>query len=242
MSEGRVTPSLLALTVEAHHEVEVVVGGEVEQAAPDVKALRLLTLAGLRAVTVQPLSDHPRAVARLLKPSREDVATVFHSVPAVGVEVADDLVVVGVLAGDEGRARRAAERERINRVGEARATVGEQLLDVWHMDEIGGGLIVGHDHDDVRLLAFAGADFAGLGRRYSNRRAGQRGEGKDWKLMHSRIVQPCGQICASYGRFRRAATALLRAPRSRALEGQRSAQRRRRPPPPRRQGFPRRPA
>ena len=53
------------------------------------------------------------------------------------------------------------------------------------MDEIGGGLIVGHDHDDVRLLAFTGANFAGLGRRDGNRRAGQRGEGKDWKLMHS---------------------------------------------------------
>ena len=94
-------------------------------------------------------------------------------------------MVVGVLAGDEGRARRAAEREGINRVREARATVGEQLLDVWHMDEIGGGLIVGHDHDDVRLLAFTGANFACLGRRDGNRRAGQRGEGKDWKLMHS---------------------------------------------------------
>ena len=39
-------------------------------------------------------------------------------------------MVVGVLAGDEGGARRAAEREGIDRVGEAGPPVGEQLADV----------------------------------------------------------------------------------------------------------------
>ena len=108
--EVRVAPRLEA-TVEVHHEVVVVVGRDVEQAAPDVEALGHLAVRVLGAVAVQPLADQGGAVARLLQPPRQRVGAALHAVPAVRVEVARDAVVVRVLAGDERRPGRTAERK-----------------------------------------------------------------------------------------------------------------------------------
>ena len=88
-------------------------------------------------VAVQPLADQRRAVAGLLEPGGHGVAAVLHPVPAVGVEVAPDAVVVRVLAGDEGRSRRAAERKRVDRAGERGPLPRQEPPDVGHELEVG---------------------------------------------------------------------------------------------------------
>ena len=146
--------------------------------------------ASLGAVAVQPLADQGGPVAGLLQPGGEGVAPVLHPVPPVGVEVAGDAVVVGVLAGDEGRPGRAAEREGVDRVGEAGAPGGEQLAHVRHVGDVGEGLVVGHHHEDVRPLA--GARLARLGG--GRRRQGEHGDRATcdqdavYRLAHSSLL------------------------------------------------------
>ena len=184
------SPQVLQLAVPVHHEVEVVVGGDVEQPAPDVEALRDLAVGVARAVAVQPLADQRRAVAGLLEPGREDVAAVLHPVPAVRVEVAADAVVVGVLAGDEGRPRRAAERERVDRVGERRALRRRAAADVRHLRDVGARLVVGHHDEDVRAAVLAGAGRARLG---GGRRRAARGR----RAPRATACAPCAsQRCS----------------------------------------------
>ncbi len=170
--EVRVAPRLEP-AVAVHHEVVVVVGGHVEEPAPRVEADRDLAVGVERAVAVEPLADQRGAVAGPLQPPRQDVVPVLHAVPAVGVEVAHDTVVVGVLAGDEGRPRRAAQREGVDRVGERRPPRGEQAPDVRHLRDVGRRLIVGHDDEDVRP-AVAGRDGGAGGGRAGERRGQER--------------------------------------------------------------------
>ena len=113
------------LAVAVHHEVEVVVGGDVEQAAPGVEAGRDLAAAVERRRSRSATCRSARCGSRRrASHAGQDVLALLHPVPAVGVELAGDVVVVGVLAGDEGRARRAAERKGVDRVLEARSPGG----------------------------------------------------------------------------------------------------------------------
>ena len=143
--------------VRVHHEVVVVVGRHVEQPAPGAEAGRDLPVGVQRSVAVQPLPDKRGPVAVGLQPGGQGVGAIRHAIPAVGVEVPCDSVVVGVLAGDERRPRRAAEGERVDRIGELRPLVHEQLPDVWHELQVAGRHVIGHDDEDVRVATPASA-------------------------------------------------------------------------------------
>ena len=88
------------------------VGRGVDRAVPLVPARRHVGGRRVAPVAVQELADVERAIPGALEPEREVVARVELAVAADGRPVAEHAVVVGVLAGEEGGARRAAERER----------------------------------------------------------------------------------------------------------------------------------
>ena len=129
--------------------VVVAVRRRVRRAVPLAPARRDL-LGRSRAVPVQVLADVDRLVAGALEPDGKRVRRVELVVAAVRRRVAPDAVVVRVLAREEGRARRAAERVRDEAVVERDALVGEQRLHVRHDAHRLERLVVGHDHDDVR--------------------------------------------------------------------------------------------
>ena len=85
-----------------------------------------------------------RAVARALEPDRQALARVERAVAALGRPVAEHAVVVGVLPGEEGRARRAAERERHEAAGERGALAAEQRAHAGHHPHRLERLVVGH--------------------------------------------------------------------------------------------------
>ena len=135
-------------------------------------------------VAVQPLADQRRAVARVLQPRRQGVAAALHAVPAIGIEVPGDAVVVGVLAGDERGPRRAAERKRVDRVCEGGSLRRQQLPGLRHQREVGRGHVVGHHDEDVGPLALArigrprlrrGGEAGGRGNGQGERDADRRG-------------------------------------------------------------------
>ncbi len=121
---------------------------------PVVVAGRDLRLGGLGgdAVLVQLLADVRGAVARLLEPDAERVGEVELRVAALGQVVVEHAVVVRVLAAQEGRPRRAAERIRGERVRERRPAIAEQPVRERHRLHVPEPLVVGHDDHHVRLL------------------------------------------------------------------------------------------
>ncbi len=66
--------------------------------------------------------------------------------------VAEDLVVVSVLAAQDRRPRRAAQRVRHEGVLEGGTTLDEQGLEVRHVGDRTGIQVVGEDHDHVRAI------------------------------------------------------------------------------------------
>ena len=165
--------------VDVHHIVVVIVGGDIEQPAPDVEALGNLTVRVERAVAVEPLSDQGGGVARPLQPGRQRVAAPLHPVPAIWVEVAADAVVMCVLTRDEGRASGATEREGVDRVGEARAPRRQQTPDVRHQRHVARRHVVGHHDEDVRPPVLARGGRASLrgGRQDQKRERDEGGRG-----------------------------------------------------------------
>ena len=104
-------------------------------------------------VLVQVLADHPGVIAGVAKPvGQVVVAAELLEAPkaAVRVPVAEHAVVVHVVAGQEGRARGAAEREVDEAVFERHPGVPDQRVDVVHDAHRLERLVVGLDHHDVR--------------------------------------------------------------------------------------------
>ena len=101
-------------------------------------------------VAVQVLAEVGGVVAGLLEPDGQRVRVVELRVAAARRGVAHDAVVVRVLAGEERRARGAAERVRDEALGEGRPAVAQESPHVRHDPHRLDRLVVGHDHDDVR--------------------------------------------------------------------------------------------
>ena len=167
------------------------VGRRVDGAAPLVVAGR--DLGRVRApVAVQVLAEVGRVVAGLLEPDGERVRVVELRVAAARRRVPHDAVVVGVLAGEEGRAGRAAERVRDEAVGERRAAVAQEALHVRHDAERLERLVVGHEHDDVRARLHRGRLRAvrACRDRRSRKEDGAGREDGQYPLSHGRSLHP----------------------------------------------------
>ncbi len=152
---GRVVVGLAAvgaqLAVVVQRVAVVVVGARVDAAVPIAPARGDLERVGL-AVLVQVLADVDRPVAGPLQPDRNRLCPVELGVAAQRCVVPDHAVVVRVLAAEEGRARRAAEREVDDRLLEAGAVAGDQLAGLRHRRHRAEVLVVGHHDDHVRAL------------------------------------------------------------------------------------------
>jgi hypothetical protein len=166
-------------------------------------------------VAVEILPEEGRPVALLLDPSghrRVLVADVAELLKAAARRlVAENLVVVGVLAAQDGGPGRTAQGVCHERVVEGRALVYEQRLEVGHVSKRAGiqvvyGQIVGEDENNVgwfRLLLLV----LGLLLPLSRREAGREGAGhghpeehihgyKEYSLglihyLHVRIAERC---------------------------------------------------
>ena len=104
------------------------------------------------AVAVQELAEVGGPVAGRLQPERQPARGVEPVVAAERQRVREHAVVVGVLAREEGRARRAAARIADEAVRERHALGADQLTRPGHRPHRIGGLVVGHQNDHVRLL------------------------------------------------------------------------------------------
>ena len=135
-------------------EGRVLVGLEVGDCAPVVPPRR-----GPRVgqVAVQVLADEAREVARVLQRDRHrgpldaeiGRLELGGGVPVGGV--GRDPVVRGVPPRQQRRPGRAAEGIRRDRVGEREPSAPDEASGRWHGVELGERLVVGEDHDDVRL-------------------------------------------------------------------------------------------
>ena len=102
------------------------------------------------AVPVEVLADEERVVAGPLQPRRQGVVGVEGLEAAALALDRVRLVVVGVLAGQQGRARRDADRGGRDPVGERDAPVRDQLAGVRHELQVAGCGVVGGDQQHVR--------------------------------------------------------------------------------------------
>ena len=139
-------------------DVEVVVGGEAlaagaDEPRPQVPARRR---DARRAQPVQPLAGEGGVIARGIEPGGEVALGVLERLvgAAAASGVALGPVVVGVLAGEEGRPRRAAERVGGERVLERHAR--RRRADRWTRRQRPHrlrALVVGHHDDEALPLA-----------------------------------------------------------------------------------------
>ena len=145
----RVTPSV---QLTGDHLLPAVHLAGLGRRTPPVEAGRLIrrSLAGGDPlVAVQVLADPAGAVAPLVQGDRGRRRVVERLDRALGRVIAQDFVVVRVLAGEVGGARRAAERERGERLGEARALAADPPAGRAQGAHVAGRLVVGHHHHDV---------------------------------------------------------------------------------------------
>ena len=115
---------------------------------------------GGRAIAVQVLADQAGVVARTVKPDGQVVVRmqgVEAGEAAGGRRVAENAVVVLVLAGEESGARGAAERVVDEAALERRPTVADQRVDAVHHPHRFDRLVIGLDHDDVGSFLGGGA-------------------------------------------------------------------------------------
>ena len=112
-------------------------------------------LVGL-GVPVLELADVGGLVPGALEPERQVVVAVKlveDAVAAVRGDVGEHVVVVRVLAGEDRRPRRAAEREVVVEALHRHALALQLLADDLHHPHRAGLLVVGEQDDDVRLRA-----------------------------------------------------------------------------------------
>ena len=152
-----------------------VVGRGVDRAVPVVEARRHLGLGRDLAVAVEELAHVHGPVARGLQPQREPVRLVEARVAAGGQRIAEYAVVVRVLAGVERGARGTAERVVDEAPRERRSPTSEQRHGLRHHRHRVERLVVGHQHDDVRLGRGRGSereqDHGGEGERVARAHA-----------------------------------------------------------------------
>ena len=145
----------------AHRVVEQPVGRGIDQPEPARPPRR--GLGGAHPVVVEVFADVGGVVAGLLEPDRQRVGVVEVRVAAMRSAVGEHAVVVGVLAGEEGRARGAAERDVDEAVGERGAPRRQQRPGLRQGAHLLDRLVVGHDHQDVgAAVRRRGACRAGL--------------------------------------------------------------------------------
>ena len=156
------------------------VGALVDGAVPVAPARRHVGLAP-QPVAVEVLADVRGAVARGLQPHRQRVLRVERLDAAVRRRVVEDAVVVAVLPGQVGGARRAAQRRGDVGAGEARARGADQLPRLRHRRHVLVGLVVGHQHDDARALERRRRRLgAQRGERERGRQDGERQREQEW--------------------------------------------------------------
>ena len=102
---------------------------------------------------VEVLADDLRPVDRV-EVGRDRVVLIGLEGPVAAVRrhVVEDVVVVRIQAGQEGRPRRAAQRHRRVVALERRPLVDQHPLDVGHLQHVGEGRVVEHHQDDIRRL------------------------------------------------------------------------------------------
>jgi hypothetical protein len=104
------------------------------------------------AVAVQELADLDGGVARVLEPERERVVVVeVGEASALIGAVAAHIVVLGVLAREQRRPRRAADGPVDEAVGEGDAVVADLGVDLVHDPHLAGVHVVGEKDDDVGI-------------------------------------------------------------------------------------------
>ena len=174
------------VAVAGHREVDVVVDAPGERVP--TRPAGGAHVAG--AVAVEELADEAGAVAAAAEPGARLLGRVERLEPAVHAPVVLDAVVLGVLAGGELCARRAAQRVRRDRVGELHALVGQQPPGDRHVVEVVVAHVVGEHEDQVGTGRPVGLRGGGLGALHHPHRAGaarvtgvagrgDRGEGGD---------------------------------------------------------------
>ncbi len=148
---GQVGARRLRLAIDREDRVGVVDGHRRRPPIPAGSGLEPVLL----RVPVHVLADVNRLVAGLPEPFGEHPAHLLQ--PGVALAVADQAVVVGVLAGQHLRPRGAALRAGDDALRKRRAVIDEQALGLRHDEraELLERLIVGDDQDQVRALAGA---------------------------------------------------------------------------------------
>ncbi len=150
-------------------------------------------------VGVEELADVRGVVAGALEPGREHVLLLLQ----VGVEVAQDAVVVAVLAGHQGGPGGAAERRGDDVVAEGGRARDQRAEEVRHRlrDQRRQGLVVGLDQHDVgplELLRSLGLLAAGVGVRPPGDQDG-RDEGREQRERQREAPRACvGLECGSH--------------------------------------------
>ena len=187
--------------------VEVVVGVGVEDRVPGVPAGRhdLAFVVRFVAVAVEELADVNRFVAGVLHPDREVVGQgpllLEAGEAAVGLDVALDVVVVGVAPGEQADPRRAAEGVGDVVAVEGHPAFGDQVEGVRHRPGFGAAfegavgrveaverLVVGLDDDEARFFD-RGQDAVACGPGRSDREAERREQAE----QADRGRQACGK-------------------------------------------------
>ena len=151
---GLVLAGALRRRVGAQHAVLVDLPARVVEGAR-VRAAVPVGVAGRDAVAVvvavEVATHVHRPVARSLKPDGHGVGAVEGLEAPERTAVREHSVVVCVLTGEVGGPGRAAEREAREGLVEAGALAAEQAVQLRHGGHAGGRLVIGHDHDHVRL-------------------------------------------------------------------------------------------
>ncbi len=165
---GLVVAGPAGLRIGAEHPVLVdlparVVEGAGVGAAVPVRVARRHPV--LELVAVQVAAHVHRAIAGGAQPDRQRAGVVERGEAAEGTAVVEHAVVMGVLAGQVGRPRGAAEREARDRLVEVGAVAPEQRVELRHQRHGRRRLVVGHDHDDVRLRERRGGQAGQDGQR-----------------------------------------------------------------------------
>ena len=137
-------------TVEIERVVEVLLLRHGVDRGPAVPTRRNVVVA-VHGVVVQILPDESGGVPRPREPGRERVALVELRI-ARRPEVPDDVMVMGVLAGEHARTPGTALRGGDMELAEGDAVIRKEAVDVLHRRVRVVPLVVGDDHDDVQRL------------------------------------------------------------------------------------------
>ena len=171
------------------------VGGVIDEAVP-LRPAGGLVRRPLDPIAVQVLAHVRGHVSGPLEPDRQVLVGLQAQVAAATLRVeAEDAVVVGVLAGEEGRTRGAAERVGNVRAVERHPARAQQAAGAAHDRHVSHGLIVGHhEHHVGRRRA---GRIAGLPRLLGRGRSGP-GAGRQQDRRDQEPAQPTSTALACH--------------------------------------------